>query len=140
MLCFYVVNTNDNDYNRRRVQDLRLKMYKDKDKQRETQRERQRRYRERQKALLEQGVTDKALPLNPMLTRLEIAKRVEREIGQHDFVKAKRGTDDEYFSQEARLSLLNDAKTLNRLLYFEAGGRGEGLRASISTCHSLKHS
>jgi hypothetical protein len=37
-------------------------MYKDKDKQREANRERQRRYKEKQKALLNEGVTDKALP------------------------------------------------------------------------------
>ena len=37
-------------------------MYKDKDKQREANRERQRRYKDRQKALLSEGVTDKALP------------------------------------------------------------------------------
>jgi hypothetical protein len=37
-------------------------MYKDKDKQREANRERQRRYKEKQKALLSEGVTDKALP------------------------------------------------------------------------------
>ena len=38
-------------------------MYKDKDKQREAGRERARRYREnRQKALLSEGVTNKALP------------------------------------------------------------------------------
>ena len=36
-------------------------MYKDKDRQREANAERQRRYKARQKALPEQGVTDKAL-------------------------------------------------------------------------------
>ena len=36
-------------------------MYKDKDKQRAAAAERQRRYRDRQKALLSEGVTDKAL-------------------------------------------------------------------------------
>ena len=37
-------------------------MYKDKDKQREADKERQRRYKAKQKALLNEGVTDKALP------------------------------------------------------------------------------
>ena len=37
-------------------------MYKDKDKQREANAERQRRYKAKQKALLSEGVTDKALP------------------------------------------------------------------------------
>ena len=37
-------------------------MYKDKDKQKEANRDRQRRYKARQKALLSEGVTDKALP------------------------------------------------------------------------------
>ena len=36
--------------------------YKDKDKQREANAERQRRYKEKQKALLNEGVTGKALP------------------------------------------------------------------------------
>lgn len=37
-------------------------MYKDLTKQREANRERQRRYKAKQKALLSEGVTDKALP------------------------------------------------------------------------------
>ena len=37
-------------------------MYKDKDRQREANTERQRRYKAKQKALLSEGVTDKALP------------------------------------------------------------------------------
>ena len=39
-------------------------MYKDRDRQRQANRERQRRYKERQKALLSEGVTEKALPKN----------------------------------------------------------------------------
>ena len=50
-------------------------MYKDKDKQREANRERQRRYKARQKALPEEGVTDKALPNSEPKT-IEEAHRV----------------------------------------------------------------
>ena len=41
-------------------------MYKDKDKQREASRERQRRYKARHKGVTSEGVTDKALPGEPI--------------------------------------------------------------------------
>ncbi len=44
-------------------------MYKDKEKQKEAGRERQRRYKAKQKALLNQGVTGKALPSVTLIPR-----------------------------------------------------------------------
>ena len=45
-------------------------MYKDKARQREANAERQRRYKAKQKALLSEGVTDKALPC-PLVVMIE---------------------------------------------------------------------
>ena len=52
-------------------------MYKDKDKQRGANAERQRRYKAKQKALLNQGVTDKALSCDGL--KLEDARNIMME-------------------------------------------------------------
>ena len=56
-------------------------MYKDKDKQREAGKERQRRYKAKQKALLNEGVTGKAL--------LDIRLLAPMSVGQFGFRRGK---------------------------------------------------
>ncbi len=72
-------------------------MYKDKDKQREGNAERQRRYKAKQKALLNQGVTDKALPdklANAMLSGdVLLADKYADEILGESIGEPKRGKD-----------------------------------------------
>ena len=73
-------------------------MYKDKDGQREANAERQRRYKAKQKALLSEGVTDKALPKDERLTEAEcLQSHVEIKLKSVP-PKPKRGKDIKCFA------------------------------------------